>query len=130
MTICQLVKVDNPVISLELTGNLKFYKSSDELGRALSQYLSSENVKYVALDCSNAAVVSSSGLGEFVRAHVSAVRTGKQIVFVSPSQMTSNHIQKTGLHQALKVYDSFSALAKDNSVYQTLAALPLAKDRK
>ncbi len=105
--------IDNSVIVLDITGEVKLGESAERLSNELGSLLSDEHVEGVILDLENINYMDSTGLGELVGYLGRFQDSGKRLKLVNPNITIKRLLQLTRLDQVFKVYTSEEEALED-----------------
>jgi anti-sigma B factor antagonist len=105
--------IDNTIIVLEITGEVKLGESAERLSEELSKLLTDQAVEGVILDLENINYMDSTGLGELVGYLSRFQDSGKRLKLVNPNQTVIKLLQLTRLDLVFKVYPSEEKALED-----------------
>jgi anti-sigma B factor antagonist len=98
--------IDNSIIVLDITGEVKMGESAERLSAELSKLLGDPQVEGVILDLENINYMDSTGLGEMVGYLSRFQDSGKRLKLVNPNITVVKLLQLTKLDQVFKTYGS------------------------
>jgi anti-sigma B factor antagonist len=105
--------IDNTIIVLDITGEVKLGESAERLSEELSKLLTDQTVEGVILDLENINYMDSTGLGELVGYLSRFQDSGKRLKLVNPNQTVIKLLQLTRLDLVFKVYPSEEKALED-----------------
>jgi anti-sigma B factor antagonist len=105
--------IDNTIIVLDITGEVKLGESAERLSEELSKLLTDQAVEGVVLDLENINYMDSTGLGELVGYLSRFQDSGKRLKLVNPNQTILKLLQLTRLDLVFKVYPSEEKALED-----------------
>jgi anti-sigma B factor antagonist len=105
--------IDNTIIVLDITGEVKLGESAERLSEELSKLLTDQAVEGVILDLENINYMDSTGLGELVGYLSRFQDSGKRLKLVNPNQTVIKLLQLTRLDLVFKVYSSEEKALED-----------------
>jgi anti-sigma B factor antagonist len=105
--------IDNTIIVLDITGEVKLGESAERLSEELSKLLNDGSVEGVILDLENINYMDSTGLGELVGYLSRFQDSGKRLKLVNPNQTVIKLLQLTRLDLVFKVYSSEEKALED-----------------
>ncbi len=105
--------IDNTIIVLDITGEVKLGESAERLSEELSKLLTDQAVEGVILDLENINYMDSTGLGELVGYLSRFQDSGKRLKLVNPNQTVIKLLQLTRLDLVFKVYTSEEKALED-----------------
>lgn len=105
--------IDNTIIVLDITGEVKLGESAERLSEELSKLLTDQAVEGVILDLENINYMDSTGLGELVGYLSRFQDSGKRLKLVNPNQTVIKLLQLTRLDLVFKVYPSEEKALED-----------------
>ena len=98
--------IDNAIIVLDITGEVKLGESAERLSEELSRLLGDPQVEGVILDLENINYMDSTGLGEMVGYLGRFHESGKRLKLVNPNITITRLLQMTKLDEVFKTYGS------------------------
>ena len=105
--------IDNAIIVLEITGEVKLGESAERLSEELSKLLADAQVDGVILDLESINYMDSTGLGELV-GHLGRFQdSGKRLKHVNPNETIAKLMKLTKLDQVFKIYASEESALED-----------------
>ncbi len=105
--------IDNTIILLDITGEVRLGESAERLSDELSKLLADEKVEGVVLDLENINYMDSTGLGELVGYLSRFQDSGKRLRLVNPNDTLVKLLQLTRLDQVFKIYTSEETALED-----------------
>ena len=105
--------IDNTIIVLDITGEVKLGESAERLSGELSRLLGDPQVEGVILDLENINYMDSTGLGEVVGYLGRFQDSGKRLKLVNPNITIMKLLQMTKLDQVFKTYASEEEALED-----------------
>ena len=105
--------IDNTIIVLDITGEVKLGESAERLSGELSRLLGDPQVEGVILDLENINYMDSTGLGEVVGYLGRFQDSGKRLKLVNPNITIMKLLQMTKLDQVFKTYGSEEEALED-----------------
>ena len=105
--------IDNTIIVLDITGEVRLGESAERLSEELSKLLSDDKVEGVVLDLENINYMDSTGLGELVGYLSRFQDSGKRLRLVNPNDTIVKLLQLTRLDQVFKIYTSEEKALED-----------------
>ncbi len=105
--------IDNTVIVLDITGDVRLGESAERLSDELAKLLADGSVEGVILDLENINYMDSTGLGELVGYLGRFQGSGKRLKLVNPNNTIIKLLQLTRLDQVFKVYTSEEKALED-----------------
>ena len=105
--------IDNTIIVLDITGEVKLGESAERLSEELSKLLTDQAVEGVILDLENINYMDSTGVGELVGYLSRFQDSGKRLKLVNPNQTVIKLLQLTRLDLVFKVYTSEEKALED-----------------
>ena len=105
--------IDNAIIVLDITGEVKLGESAERLSGELSRLLGDPQVEGVILDLENINYMDSTGLGEVVGYLGRFQDSGKRLKLVNPNITIMRLLQMTKLDQVFKTYGSEEEALED-----------------
>jgi anti-sigma B factor antagonist len=98
--------IDNTIIVLDITGEVKLGESAERLSGELAAILSDEQVEGVILNLENINYMDSTGLGELVGYLSRFQDSGKRLKLVNPNRTIAKLLELTRLNQIFRTYAS------------------------
>jgi anti-sigma B factor antagonist len=105
--------IDNSLIVLDITGEVKLGDSAERLSDELAKLLDDPKIEGVILDLENINYIDSTGLGELVGYLSRFQDSGKRLKLVNPNQTIVKLLQLTRLDRIFNIYTSEEAALDD-----------------
>jgi anti-sigma B factor antagonist len=105
--------IDNSLIVLDITGEVKLGDSAEKLSEELAKLLEDSQIEGVILNLENINYIDSTGLGELVGYLSRFQDSGKRLKLVNPNQTIVKLLQLTRLDRIFNIYTSEEAALDD-----------------